>query len=73
MPAERDLWFELRPLQRRGWRERVHRGLARAASRRGRRPRKARIVVREAFIHGAIFGFLLATVVGYALGSALHW
>jgi hypothetical protein len=29
--------------------------------------------VREAFIQGAAFGFLLAAVLGYALGSALHW
>jgi hypothetical protein len=28
--------------------------------------------VREAFIQGVIFGFLLAAVAGYALVSALH-
>jgi hypothetical protein len=73
MPADGDLWFELQPQARRGRGERVRRSLARAASRGGTQPRKARAVVREAFIQGAIFGFLLAAVVGYALGSALHW
>jgi hypothetical protein len=73
MATDRDLLFELPRQAQQGCRDRLCRGLARAASRRRAQPRRARAVVREAFIQGAIFGFPLAAVVGYALGSALNW
>jgi hypothetical protein len=73
MPIDGDLRFELQPHPRRRRGERLRRGLARAASRGRTQPRRARTVVREAFVHGAVFGFLLAAVAGYAIGSALHW
>lgn len=71
--TDRDLRFELQPQAPRGGGERLRRGLARVASRRRTQPRRARAVVREAFIQGVAFGFLLAAVVGYALGTALRW
>jgi hypothetical protein len=72
MPSERDLWFGPAPQEPLGLRERLCRGVGRAGARRSRSPRRARAVVREAFIQGVIFGFLLAAVAGYALVSALH-
>jgi hypothetical protein len=72
MRVEGDAPFGRRQRVGLGRGDRLRRSVVRVASRNAQ-PRRARAVVREAFIQGVIFGFVLAAVVVYTLASALHW
>lgn len=73
MPVHGDYRWDPEAPALRGRGARLRSGLARVAFGPGQPQRRARAVVRDAFLQGVIFGFVLAAVLGYALASALHW